>query len=161
MAAAVSEQTVTREEFAALALEPTYVFRIERSAMDVVAAMSFYVDLPRQSALRVVAEADDTYTLLEQPVADVIYSGLIEALGIWPDTHPELDADATPPDLEAAVETTLVVLRHTDEGIEEHELTWYDADEEGVWLPGEDDLQPTSDYALYQALPLMLAFEHR
>ena len=48
-------------------------------------------------------------------------------------------------------------MRHTDDGIEERELTFLDAGEEGVWLDGE----PTSDYALYQALPLMLAFEDR
>ena len=47
---------------------------------------------------------------------------------------------------EAAFETTLVVMRHTDDGIEERELT---------------STAPTSDFALYQALPLMLTFEDR
>ena len=37
-------------------------------------------------------------------------------------------------------------MRHTDDGIEERELT---------------STAPTSDFALYQALPLMLSFEDR
>ena len=139
------------------ALTPTYVFRIERAAADVEVAFSFYVDLTTQLSVRVTEGPDGTHDLFEQPVADVIYSGLIEALGIWPGTHPELEPGADPPDPDGVIETTLVVMRHTEEGIEERELTFLDAGEEGVWLDGE----PTSDYALYQALPLMLAFEDR
>lgn len=133
-------------------LTPTYVFRIERAAADVEVAFSFYVDLTTMISTRVTADGDG-YELFEQPVADVIYAGLIEALGIWPGTHPELEPGTPPPDPDGAIETTLVVMRDD----EERELTFLDAGEEGVWLDGE----PTSDYALYQALPLMLAFEDR
>jgi hypothetical protein len=78
------------------ALTPTYVFRIERAAVDVEVAFSFYVDLTTQLSVRVTEGSDGTYDLYEQPVADVIYSGLIEALGIWPGTHPELEPGARP-----------------------------------------------------------------
>ena len=53
--------------------------------------------------------------------------------------------------------TTLVVMRRTEDGIEESELSWLDAGEEGVWIDGG----PTTDLALYQAIPLLLAFEDR
>ncbi|MDA0173243.1 hypothetical protein OJ998_29340 [Solirubrobacter taibaiensis] len=139
------------------ALTPTYVFRIERAAADVEVAFSFYVDLATQQSTRVTEGPDGGYELLEEPVADVIYSGLIEALGIWPGTHPELEPGAAAPDPDGAIETTLVVMHHTEDGVEERELAFLDAGEEGVWLDGE----PTTDYALYQALPLMLAFEDR
>ena len=91
------------------------MFRIERATADVEVAFSFYVDLRTMQSVRVTEGPDGTYELLEQPVADVIYAGLIEALGIWPDTHPELEP-GTPrrPTPTAAIETTLVVMRHTE-----------------------------------------------
>ncbi len=141
--------------------EPSYVFRIERSALDVVATLSYYVHLPSLRSLRVAAEADGTLTLTEHDVPDVIYAGLIDALGIWPDTHPEIVPGAQPPDVEAAVETTLVVLRREGDGIVESELAWIDADENGVWRVTEDGLEPSTDHALYQSIPLLLALEDR
>jgi hypothetical protein len=146
---------VTREEFAALELTPTYVFRIERSLADAEAAFSFFVDLRTQLSTRVTEGPEGTYEVFDEPAADVIYAGLVEALGITPGAHPEAEPGTAPP--EGAIETTLVVMHHTPDGIEESELTFLDAGEEGVWRDGE----PTSDRALYQALPLLLAFEDR
>jgi len=136
--------------------EPTYVFRIERSAMGVEAAESFYVHLPSLRALHVMSEGEDAYLVAQLDVADVIYAGLLEAAGIWPDTHAELADDAIPPDPEDSVTTTLVVLHSEDgTGFTEQELSW--VDDEGVWLVGEDGkLSAASDYALYQRIPPLL-----
>ena len=142
--------------------DPTYVFRIERAVMGVEAAQSFYVHLPTLRCLHVASEADGGYALERHDVADVIYSGLIEAAGIWPDTHPELPADAPPPEeIEAALETTFVVLHAEDDGFTERELCWLDLDEEGVWLVEDGKLTPTTDLALFQRMPLMLHVEDR
>jgi hypothetical protein len=126
----------------------------------VAAAQSFYVSLPTQRAVQVLAEADGSYTLVSLPLAEVQYAGLIEAAGIWPGTHPEPEPDATPPsegeDAEAALVTTLVVLHDQGDGFTEHELSWLDLDEDGLWLLEDGTLSPTSDYALYQRIPPLL-----
>ena len=135
--------------------EPTYVFRIERSVLDLGAAQSFYVHLPTLRCVQVVADGEDAYALTHLDVADVIYAGLLEAAGLWPEAHAELPPDALPPDAEDAVRTTLVVLRADEDGFTEHELSWLD--DEGVWLIGEDGtLSPASDFTLFQRIPLML-----
>jgi hypothetical protein len=147
--------TAAGVEWFAPVREPTYVFRLERSAVGLDAAQSFYVHLPSLRCLHVTAEGDDAYALEQRDVADVIYAGLLEAAGIWPDAHPELPEDATPPEPDDTVTTTLVVLHAADEGFTEHELSWID--DEGVWLVGEDGaLSPESDLSLYQRIPLML-----
>ncbi len=137
--------------------EPTYVFRIERSVLDLEAAQSFYVHLPTLRCVQVVADGEDAYALTHLDVADVIYAGLIEAAGIWPDTHPGPDPDAPPPeDAEEALTVTLVVLHAEDDGFTEHELSWLDLDDDGLWLIEDGKLEPTSDYALYQRIPPLL-----
>jgi hypothetical protein len=137
--------------------EPTYVFRIERSVLDLEAAQSFYVHLPTLRCVQVVADGEEAYALTHLDVADVIYAGLLEAAGIWPDTHPELDPDAPPPeDAEEALTVTLVVLHAEDDGFTEHELSWLDLDDDGLWLIEDGKLTPTSDYALYQRIPPLL-----
>jgi hypothetical protein len=134
---------------------PTYVFRVERSVLGLESAQSFYVHLPSLRCLHVTRAGEDEYALAQRDVADVIYAGLLEAAGIWPDTHPELAEDATPPDPEESLRTTLVVLHDEDGGFSEHELSWID--DEGVWLLAEDgSLSPASDRSLYQRIPLML-----
>jgi len=138
--------------------EPTYVFRIERSVGDIEAAQSFYVNLDTQRAVHVVADGDDTYRITQLPVADVIYTGIIEAAGIWPDTHPPLEADAPAPSFDAdeALVTTLVVLHDQGDGFTEQELSWVDLDEEGVWQIEGDTLTRSGDYELYQQIPPLL-----
>jgi hypothetical protein len=137
--------------------EPTYVFRIERSVLDLEAAQSFYVHLPTLRCVQVVADGEEAYALTHLDVADVIYAGLLEAAGIWPDTHPGPDPDAPPPeDAEEALTVTLVVLHAEDDGFTEHELSWLDLDDDGLWLIEDGKLTPTSDYALYQRIPPLL-----
>jgi hypothetical protein len=149
--------TAAGEEWFEPLRDPTYVFRIERELMGLTAAQSYYVHLPTLRCVRVLADGDDAYALEHLEVADVVYSGLVEAAGIWPETHPDLEADAPPPaDQESALVTTFVVLHAEEDGVAEQELTWLDLDEEGVWLLEAGKLTPTSDYGLYQRIPPML-----
>jgi hypothetical protein len=137
---------------------PTYVFRIERSVAGIEAAQSFYVNLDTLHAVHVVADGDDAFEITQLPVADVIYSGIIEAAGIWPETHPELEPDAPAPefDEDSSLVTTLVVLHDEGDGFTEHELSWVDLDEDGVWQIVGDTLTPSGDYGLYQQIPPLL-----
>jgi hypothetical protein len=133
---------------------PTYVFRIERSLAGVEAAQSFYVNLDSLHAIHVLADGDDAFTLTHMPVADVIYSGIIEAAGIWPETHPEAEGEPPQFDEESSLVTTLVVLHDDGEGITEHELSW--VEDEGVWLVEDGTLTPSSDHDLCQQIPPLL-----
>jgi hypothetical protein len=138
--------------------EPTYVFRIERSVAGLEAAQSFYVSLDTLRAVHVAADGEDAYALTQLPVADVIYSGIIEAAGIWPGTHPPIELGTPAPefDEDSSLVTTLVVLHDQGDGFTEHELSWVDLDEEGVWRIEDDALLPAGDSELGNRIPPLL-----